>query len=241
MAKKAVIDIGTNTFNLLIAEVSQNTFDILHSEKEGVALGMGGINDDRISDDAFERGIACLLRFKSACDAHGIEVIKAFGTSALRGAKNREAFIQECFNTSGIKVEVISGDQEAQLIYEGVRWSYDFAEPSVVMDIGGGSTEFIFADKGGVSEKKSFDIGVSRIFQEFELNDPYSQIDTQKIERWLDDKSNNYFGASYKRAIESIRLVNWFHSRGTRCQLMDYPNSEKDGTNSRNKNQMGAQ
>lgn len=192
-SRVGVIDLGTNTFNLMIAEVSNATFIQLHAEKEGVALGMGGINKGIISDDAFERGISCLKKFKQICDFHKVATIKAIGTSALRGAKNAIDFIQLVQHELGITIQIISGEEEAQLIYLGVLWSYDFYERAVIMDIGGGSTEFIFADSKGVEEIKSLNIGISRIIQELDLNDPLQVEDTKKIETWLEIHSNHYF------------------------------------------------
>ena len=85
---------------------------------------------------------------------------------------------------------MISGIEEAQLIYQGVKWSYDFANPSLIIDIGGGSTEFILADSDGVKNALSLNIGVSRIYQELELNDPLSTDDIQTIENWLETHAN---------------------------------------------------
>ena len=191
--RKAVIDLGTNTFNLLIADVSSKGFTIVHSEKEGVALGMGGINKNIISIDAFERGLTTLRHFKNVCNQNEVKIINAFGTSALRGAKNSSEFVQQINSELGITVSIISGEKEAELIYKGVQWSYDFESPGVIMDIGGGSTEFIFADKNGMSDVVSLNIGVSRIYQELKLNDPLTPTDIKIITNWLDEKTNGFF------------------------------------------------
>jgi exopolyphosphatase/guanosine-5'-triphosphate,3'-diphosphate pyrophosphatase len=191
--RKAVIDLGTNTFNLLIADVNSEGFSIVHSEKEGVALGMGGINENIISPDAFERGMKTLRHFKNVCTQNEVKIINAFGTSALRGAKNSSEFVQQINSELGITVSIISGEKEAELIYKGVKWSYDFESPGVIMDIGGGSTEFIFADKNGMKDLVSMNIGVSRIHQELTLNDPLTPTDIKTITDWLDKKSNGFF------------------------------------------------
>ena len=191
--RKAVIDLGTNTFNLLIADVYSSNFNIIHSDKEGVALGMGGINENKISSDAFERGIATLRKFKSICDELNVESINAFGTSALRGANNSTEFVEKIKKELNFDINIISGNSEAEFIYKGVKWSYNFEKPGVIMDIGGGSTEFIFADKFGMQESVSLDIGVSRIYQEFKFNDPLSVTDIQTIIDWLELKSSGFF------------------------------------------------
>ena len=191
--RTAVIDLGTNTFNLLIADVNSDGFTIIHSEKEGVALGMGGINKNTISPDAFERGLTTLRHFKSICLQNNVQVINAFGTSALRGAENAIDFVQQIHSELGITVSIISGEKEAELIYKGVLWSYDFSSPGVIMDIGGGSTEFIFADQEGMNDIVSMNIGVSRIYQELTLNDPLTPTDIKLIMDWLEEKSNGFF------------------------------------------------
>lgn len=193
MPKKAVIDLGTNTFNLLIAEVYSAHFDVILKEKVGVGLGIGGINEGYIAPEAFERGLSCLVRYKELCRQHGVSEIRAIGTSAIRGASNQDNFIRTCFEKTGINIEVISGELEAQLIYNGVCWNQKLTEKSIIMDIGGGSTEFILADQHGVSEMRSFDIGVSRIFQSFNLQDPYSETNVIEVEDWLNKQSKNYF------------------------------------------------
>lgn len=189
----AVIDLGTNTFNLLIADVLATTFDIVHSEKEGVALGMGGINEGLIANDAFQRGVNTMNRFYKKCQALKVKEIRAFGTSALRGAKNSGDFLNTVKNQTQIDIQIISGEDEATLIYRGVKWSYDFNERATIMDIGGGSTEFIIADANGIEAKVSLDIGVSRIFQDLTLNDPLTKDDILKVENWLDARSKGFF------------------------------------------------
>lgn len=191
--RKAVIDLGTNTFNLLIADVFDERFVVVHSEKEGVSLGMGGINNNLIAPEAYERGIVTLDHFKKVCQKHDVKDIRAIGTSALRDASNSKVFIDQVKNDLDIKIEIVSGLREAELIYKGVKWSYRFREPSVIMDIGGGSTEFVFADRDGITDLVSLNIGVSRIFQHFEFADPLNASDVDKIENWLVDKAMDFF------------------------------------------------
>ena len=188
----AVIDLGTNTFNLLIADVSSDQIDVIHSEKDGVALGMGGLNDGVITADAILRALKTMSHFSKMCDVHYVDEIRAFGTSAIRDAINGKDFVQMIEKETGIHVDIISGEQEAMFIFEGVKWTYDFNETSLVMDVGGGSTEFIFANEAGVMDLISLNIGVSRIFQELNLNDPLSKEDCNKVEQWIEDRSQNF-------------------------------------------------
>ena len=190
---KAVIDLGTNTFNLLIARVEESSFEVIHAEKEAVALGMGGILKRVITPEAIERALAALKRFKAVCDAHHVAHIHAFGTSALRDATNQVTFCELVWEHTGIAVHVISGRQEAEYIYKGIGISYNFEEPSLVMDIGGGSTEFIFARGGELLDAHSFDIGVSRLYQQFAFSDPLTPEEITLLEAHLEAATHPFF------------------------------------------------
>ena len=193
--RKAVIDLGTNTFNLLIVEILDGNIHVLHSEKEGVALGMGGINTQMISAEAFGRALNALTRFKAVCENHNVTVIKAIGTSAIRDAKNAADFLRIVKADADIEIEIVSGPREAELIYKGIAASHEFVEHALIMDIGGGSTEFISADQSGIQDIISLNIGVSRIFQLFDLSDPLNESDVKKIEQWLDGHAGTFFNS----------------------------------------------
>lgn len=188
-----VIDMGTNTFSLLIADVYPDKFETIYSEKIGVAIGMGGINKGFIATPAFRRGIKAMTKFKEICDARGVAEIRAIGTSAIREAINALDFTSEIYFKTNIVTKIVTGDQEADYIYNGVLWSHNFSERAVIMDIGGGSTEFIFATQAGIEEKVSLNIGISRIYQELKLQDPMTEKDVLKIETWLEERSKNFF------------------------------------------------
>lgn len=188
--RKAVIDLGTNTFNLLIADVSENDFRVIHNSKEGVALGMGGINERTIAPEAMQRALTAFEHFVAICESYEARHIQAFGTSAVRDADNSDALLSEVKERFNIKIEVIDGLREAQLIYDGVSWSYDFIEPSLIMDIGGGSSEFIRGHLGDPLQFCSLDIGVSRAVQLFDLSDPMSQADRKRLLQWFEESAD---------------------------------------------------
>lgn len=189
--RRAVIDLGTNTFNLLIADTQ--TRQVLFQTKEGVALGMGGINEKRLSPAAIQRAFEALQKFKDKCDALEVNAIRAIGTSAMRDATNANELIEKVATELKISIEVISGLQEAELIYKGVALSHTFDEPALIMDIGGGSTEFIVADLKGPILAHSFDIGVSRLFQLFDYQDPLSIQDIERVENYLNQHCAHFF------------------------------------------------
>ncbi|UKN01256.1 hypothetical protein K6119_16125 [Paracrocinitomix mangrovi] len=177
----------------MIVDSKQNGFDRIYGNKIGVGLGLGGINESLIAEDAMYRGIEALKEFVGICNEHQVEKIKAFATSAVRDAANQNDFLQLIEKEVGIEVEVISGQKEADLIYKGVKIGYDFSHPALIMDIGGGSTEFIFADSTKVIKSHSFNIGTARIYQLFEFNDPYNDDDVQKVIAYLESNTKGFF------------------------------------------------
>ena len=186
--RRAVIDLGTNTFNLLIADTQKR--QVLFQTKVGVALGMGGINEKRISNEAMERALGL---FKAHCAQWQVEDIRAIGTSALRDATNAQDLLCKVQDELQFSIEIITGQREAELIYKGVRLTHDFVNPALIMDIGGGSTEFIAADHQGPFVAHSFDIGVSRLFQLFKFQDPMSLNDIEKVETYLAERCAPFF------------------------------------------------
>ena len=189
----AAIDLGTNTFSLAICDVVNGKLNLIHQEKEGVQLGMGGINLGYIAPDAFKRAMDCLGRFKLSCEKYGVHEIRAIGTSAIRDAKNANELIQKVKEQYQFDITIIDGIQEANFIYQGIAYAHVFSVPSLIIDIGGGSTELIFADQNGIIALNSFNMGISRIYQLFDLSDPLSIDDIQKIERYLDENTGDFF------------------------------------------------
>ena len=189
----AVIDLGTNTFNLLIGEVNQSRLNYIHSEKVAVLLGMGGINQDKIADDAMQRAKTTLKQFKLKCSEKNVGSITAIGTSALRGASNANELIQFASEELNITVSIVSGVDEAKLIYRGVQWCHPIHNSTLIMDIGGGSTEFIHADKAGLIDAVSKDIGVSRIYQLLDKPEEYTEAHLQFISNFLNENKCQFF------------------------------------------------
>jgi exopolyphosphatase/guanosine-5'-triphosphate,3'-diphosphate pyrophosphatase len=190
LSRIAIIDIGTNTVNLLMVDKYGNDYNIVHSQRVGVGLGHGGINKSLIADPAFQRGVKCLNTYAKVCEDFHVQSIFAFGTSALRHATNASDFIDSVKKNANIDIKILNGQEEASLIYDGIRLGYDFKEKSVVMDIGGGSTEFILANNNGIIKKQSFEIGASRINQLFTFNHSFNKEDIYKIESYLDYNIN---------------------------------------------------
>lgn len=184
---KAVIDIGTNTFHLNIADVLPNGEIIFHHKShEPVKLGEGGINKGTIAAEAYKRGVNTLVDFSKIITKYPVKNIIAIATAAVRDADNSLQFMGEVLEKSGIQIQIISGDEEAQLIYEGAKAAICLNGKSyLIMDIGGGSVEFIICNQNQIYWKESFKVGVARLMAEFMKHDPLSPLDILNIENYL--------------------------------------------------------
>lgn len=138
----AALDLGSNSFHLIIVERQGASFTVVERLKEKVQL-LGGFKDGQIQDDAYLRGLACIRRFAQRLADVPREHIRALGTFALREASNSDQFIATVSDILGLSAQVISGEQEAQMVYQAVHWTapQQRADSRVVIDIGGGSTE----------------------------------------------------------------------------------------------------
>lgn len=156
----AAIDIGTNSVHLLIADISPDgDIAVVEKQRVQVELGEGGLVDG-LTPAAIERGLTALHQFRSACDSLEVEAIHCAATSAVREASNGVAFCRRVKAETGIHVRIISGLDEARLIYLGARPHLDFSEGRVLLvDLGGGSTEFILCDAEVAYVRASLPLG----------------------------------------------------------------------------------
>ena len=191
MIKKAIIDLGTNTFQLLIVQQDGVNYKMIHEDSYAAKIGKGGISLGTITEEGIQRGIRGLQYFQQVFEKEGItsENILATATSAVRNAKNGNEFCQRVLSETGIKIQVISGEEEATLIYEGVKLGMDIGlEPSMIMDIGGGSVEFIICDKNRIMYKQSFEIGGQRLIDKFMTTDPISPRSVGALKDYLEEQ-----------------------------------------------------
>lgn len=164
----AAIDIGTNSVHMVVARVAKDGFDVVTTEKEIVRLGEGG--HDRLSEAAVERAVDALRRMSRIASAHGARV-RAVATSAVREAENADDLTVRVRREAGIEVEVISGAEEARLIWMGVSRALVFDKRrTLVIDIGGGSTEFALAKGEQLRLAQSLKLGAVRLTEMFGLD-----------------------------------------------------------------------
>ncbi|MGM0531698.1 MAG: phosphatase [Bacteroidota bacterium] len=186
--KTAVIDLGTNTFNLLVAEVSEGRMSVLYKSELGIKLGEGGIQKKIITEESFRRGMRGIERHLKAAKEWNVDKVLAVATSGIRSAENGEEFIREANHRYGIKVKIITGDEEAELIYRGVRQAVKMDDKtSLIVDIGGGSNEFIIASRKRYFWKKSIDFGIARILERFKPSDPITQDEIEQIDTYFEE------------------------------------------------------
>ncbi|GAB3234216.1 hypothetical protein GCM10027346_22890 [Hymenobacter seoulensis] len=187
----ALIDMGTNTFHLLIVELPeprhQEPVTLLRT-KVGVKLGEGGISAGHIAPEAYARALHTLAGFKEEIELHEVTEVRATATSAVRVAQNGPELVKDIFEQTGIQVEVIPGDREAELIAKGVREAVPLGTvPHLLMDIGGGSVEFIIANESTIFWKQSFEIGAQRLLDKFFTADPLPPLAVQTQQAYLAD------------------------------------------------------
>lgn len=184
--KAAVIDMGTNTFHLLMIAFDSRGFEVIYQEKVPVKIGQGGINQNIILPEAEKRGLHTLGHFIQLIKGEGISRIFAFATSAVRNANNGHSFIKKIKEQTGIEVQVIDGDREAELIYKGIRLSGCLnSDNALMMDIGGGSVEFIIGNDLEILWKRSFEIGGQRLLDLFHYHDPILPEEVEKLSNYL--------------------------------------------------------
>lgn len=184
MSRIAIIDMGTNTFHLLLAEISQTGEPrILYRNHEAVKIGKAGINEGVITESGCQRAISAMTKFRKIIDEYQVESIHAFGTSAFRNAKNGQALADEIQSVTGIQVGIIPGDVEADYIFTGVQSAMELGDKtSLVMDIGAGSVEFIIGDRDHIRWKQSFEIGGQRLLEKFHKHDPITAEEIRTLD-----------------------------------------------------------
>jgi len=183
----ALIDMGTNTFHLLIVEdrPGQPPHPLVRT-KVGVRLGEGGISKGEIAPLPYARALQTVRGFKEEIELHQVTEVRATATSAMRVSRNGPELVQDILQTTGIQVEVIGGEREAELIAKGIRQAVPLGQAKhLLMDIGGGSVEFIIANEDTIFWKQSFEIGAQRLLDKF-FPDPSGVLPREQLQAELE-------------------------------------------------------
>ena len=215
----AAIDMGTNSFHLIIVEVNEDgSIKFLDRERELIRLGSESGDDlSFISKNETEKAISVLKKFSSLTNYYNAE-INAVSTSAVREAKNKNDFIGEVFKQTGIKVNTIEGTEEAKLIFLGMKKALPINDKSILgIDIGGGSTEFIYGVNGTPVFAESIKIGAVRLSKKFFLDfiitessikDCSEYVEAQiKLNQNIDYNINIDFAVGSSGTVDTICLV----------------------------------
>ncbi len=179
----AAIDVGTNSIHMVVAKINPAlpAFNIVDKEKSTVRLGERDRKTGKLTHEARLRSLAALRRCQEIAQGHHVDQIIVVATSAVREAPNGHAFIQEVEAELGLRINLISGEEEARRIYLGVLSGMEFQnQPYVIIDIGGGSTELVLGDSHGPRTLSSTKVGAVRLSEEFLTTDP---INTREFER----------------------------------------------------------
>ncbi|OQA97527.1 MAG: Guanosine-5'-triphosphate,3'-diphosphate pyrophosphatase [Bacteroidetes bacterium ADurb.Bin217] len=201
----AIIDLGTNTFNLLICSVSCNSYKILHATKRAPKMGQGGIQSNIITTEAYLRSIQALQELNDIILSYSCNKVIAIGTSALRNAKNSEEFCNEVKRRFGFSIQIISGLQEAEYIYWGNRLAYDWGQQTaLILDIGGGSNEIIIATNSTILWKHSFENGMQRIISSASPTYPLTQQNKDYIHSYLESTFELLYKLTHTYSIDIL-------------------------------------
>ncbi|HZB27369.1 MAG TPA: Ppx/GppA family phosphatase, partial [Gemmatimonadales bacterium] len=184
----AAIDVGTNTIRLTVAEVQEDdTYRILDEEREMVRLGENLDRTGRLSEAAMVRALAAIGKMKAIADGFKIHQLRAIATSAVREAANGSSFIREVSRQHKVRIEVISGDEEAQLAFRTASRHFDFqGRPTAVVDIGGGSVEVILSAGTAIDHIYSLPLGAVRVTERLVRSDPLKAKHWKQMKEEID-------------------------------------------------------
>jgi exopolyphosphatase/guanosine-5'-triphosphate,3'-diphosphate pyrophosphatase len=222
----AAIDIGTNSIRLVVAEVAADgAYSVLEEEREMTRLGHGLFKRGRLTSESMERSLAALTKMKTIADGFVVEELRAVATSAVREATNGRAFCQEVRRRCGLRVEVISGEEEAQLTLRSALRHFDLAGRSVaVVDIGGGSMEVTLAAGAVVDEVYTLPLGAVRLTEMYGGDGELSPKRWRRLRRAIDRVLEERLG---RPPFHPEMMIG---SGGTFTNLAEMAKAEREGT-----------
>jgi exopolyphosphatase / guanosine-5'-triphosphate,3'-diphosphate pyrophosphatase len=180
----AALDIGSNSIHLVVVETDrEKPFRVVASAKEAVRLGRSSARDQRLSAAAMDRAVGCLKRFRRVAESHGARELIAVATSAVREAANGDQFITRAAEEAGVEIDLLSGIEEARLIAlaVSVRYRQSNKQQSLVIDIGGGSTELAVMKSGEPTTLISFKLGAVRMTEQYVKSDPIGEKQLRRL------------------------------------------------------------
>ena len=228
---RAILDLGSNTFNLLIAKNDKTSS---HVENKKISVKLLKKNTNNLIDkSAQKRGIDALLKHIKTIKEYNIKEVYAFATSAIRTSSNKQEYINKIKQKTGLFINVINGKKEAELIAIGVRNNLNIGRNKhLLMDIGGGSTEFIIANNKKIYWKSSYDLGVARLLNKFKPNDPISLKEIEKMNSFFENNLNELINQTKINNI--VGLIGCSGSFESLAKIIIYKNSKRNSINNFN-------
>ena len=202
--KIGTIDIGTNSMRLLIAEYKEGKIVNRKKYVNTTRIGQGVDSNGYITDEAIERNINALVEFSNICKEENCKEVYCMGTSALRDSKNKELFIKLAKDRANINVDIISGEKESNLGFMGVLQGVENQEDILVIDIGGGSTEFIIGNKNGIRFAKSENVGALRMTEKFLKQDPINENEFKHMSDFIYEEIKDTLKYIEKDGVQKI-------------------------------------
>lgn len=202
--KIGAIDIGTNSMRLLVAEYIDGKLYNREKFVNTTRIGQGVDSEGYISEEAIERNIKALKEFSDIANEKGCEYIYCIGTSALRDSKNGNEFIDLAKVETNLDVDIISGEEESNLGFIGVLQGLDDTNNILVLDIGGGSTEFILGDESGIKYAKSENVGALRMTEKFLATDPICENEFEDMSNFIEETISDTINILKEKNIRQI-------------------------------------
>ena len=238
MSKTALIDLGTNSVRLVVVEVETGGgYTVVFQDKQPVSLGESSFLDRGLTPAAMDRTVSALEAMARTARALAVDEIRAVATSATRDAENRDYFLDLVREKTGLRLKVVSGLEEARLIYSGVAMNLNLGEtPGLLVDIGGGSVELVIGDQRGFREIDSLPLGAARLAERFNLAAGDGRVDRGTYKTLVDyaashsrlftEKARGYdlafcYGSS--GTIENLVKINAFRHHAPAAGGRKYP------------------
>ena len=188
MEKIAIIDLGSNNARLVLVNVMEGgNFVVFDELKESVRLGQDMERDGFLKPARVVQTIKTLKMFRKLCDAYKVDKIIAVGTAAVRRAKNQKGFLEEVQSTCGIKIKVLSAEEEAALVYHGVINSMDIPK-GIILEIGGGSTKIIYYNRRNILAHETLPFGAITLTDLFASDGMKPEVQAKRIEDFFTEQ-----------------------------------------------------
>jgi exopolyphosphatase/guanosine-5'-triphosphate,3'-diphosphate pyrophosphatase len=236
--RKAVIDVGTNSIKLLVAEIDGNGLRPIHEESKQTRLGRSFYETHTLLPEAIAQTAEVVSRFAEVARQHGAGPVRVIATSAARDAVNRKELTQSIREVSRLDTEIISGEQEAEFVFRGVATDPQLiGRRLLILDVGGGSTELVVGEGGHHTFRRSFELGSVRLLERLQPGDPPSAQDLRNCSGFLDGFFTKTIGPALDSALADTSQFSIVGTGGTTTilarmekQLSTFSRAEIEGT-----------